>query len=133
MRGAGNIASVFMFASCVSLGVLFRRKAATHKRLMLMASIPVLAPALDRLARIPALNEFSARTLYWLAEPPEVAFALICFLLLLITMVVRDLATERRLHQGTIWGLVAIFVFALVETYAFTASGAWVAFVRMIA
>ncbi len=133
MRGAGNIASICMFASCVALGILFRRKSATHKRLMLMASIPALAPALDRVARIPAVNEFAAKALYWFpVEPPEVAFALFSFLFLLLTMLVRDLITERRPHPGTLWGLAAIFPFAIAETYVFTASGAWVAFVHWV-
>lgn len=129
MRGAGNILSLFMFASCVVLGIFFRRRTSTHKRLMLMASIPLLAPALDRVARIPALNEFFGRTLSWFIEPPEVAFALMGFLLLLITMIVHDLVTERRVHQGTVWGLTAIFPIAIATTYALVASGAWVAFV----
>jgi hypothetical protein len=133
MRGAGNIASVFMFASCVALGIWFRHKPAMHKRLMLMASMPVLAPAMDRIARIPEFNELAAKTLYWLpVQPPEVAFALFGLLLMLIMMVVRDLVTEKRLHPGTLWGLAAIFIFAIAETYAFTASGAWVAFVHWV-
>ena len=65
-------------------------------------------------------------------EPPEVAFALFSFLLLLITMIVRDLLTEKRVHPGTLWGLAAIFVFAIAETHLFTVSGAWVAFVHWV-
>ncbi|MFT5500887.1 MAG: hypothetical protein ACI88G_001020 [Woeseiaceae bacterium] len=133
MRGAGNILSVFMFASCVSLGIFFRHKPATHKRLMLMASMPILAPALDRIARIPALNELAVKNLYWLpVEPPEAAFALLCFLLLLTSMIVRDLVTERRVHPGTLWGLAALFPFAIAATFGFVASGAWVAFVHLV-
>ena len=52
-RAAGNLASLLMFSICFTLGVIYRRKSAVHKRLMLIASIPLLAPALDRLARIP--------------------------------------------------------------------------------
>lgn len=133
MRGAGNILSVFMFASCVVLGIFFRRRSSTHKRLMLMASMPVLSPALDRVARIPELNELVVKTMYWLpVEPPEAAFALFCFLLLLAIMVVRDLIIERRVHQGTLWGLTALFPVAIAATFAFTASGAWVAFVHWV-
>jgi hypothetical protein len=133
MRGAGNILSVFMFASCIAVGIFFRHKPTFHKRLMLMASMPVLAPALDRIARIPELNELAAKALYWFpVEPPEAAFALLWFLLLLMTIVVRDLVTERRLHPGTLWGLACIFVLAPAGTYVFTASGAWVAFVHWV-
>ena len=88
---------------------------------------------MDRIARIPEFNELAAKTLYWLpVQPPEAAFALFGLLLMLIMMVVRDLVTEKRLHPGTLWGLAAIFVFAIAETYAFTASGAWVAWVHWV-
>lgn len=133
MRAAGNIASLFMFFSCVVLGILFRRKSATHKRLMLIASMPALAPALDRIARIPSLNEFFGRVLYWFPDTPEVAFALTSFLLLLLTVVAYDLITIRRVHPGTLWGLFAIFVFSIAATFAVVGSGAWGAYVRTVA
>ena len=130
---AGNIASLLMFSTCVILGILFRRKSATHKRLMLLASIPILAPALDRVARIPLLNEFLGRILYWFPAPPEVAFAALSFLFLLLTVVANDLVSERRVQSGTLWGLFAILIVAPAATYVFTASGAWVTFVHWVA
>lgn len=132
-RAAGNIASLLMFSTCVTLGVLFRHKSATHKRLMLLASIPILAPALDRVARIPMLNEFWGRILYWFPAPPEVAFATLSFLFLLLTVVANDLVSERRVLSGTLWGLFAILIIAPAATYVFIASGAWTAFVHWIA
>lgn len=132
-RGAGNIASLLMFSTCVALGVLFRHKAATHKRLMLLASIPILAPALDRLARIPLLNEFWGRILYWFPAPPEVAFATLGFLFLLLTVVANDLVAAKKVQPGTLWGLFGILIIAPAATFVFTASGAWVAFVHWVA
>ena len=132
-RGAGNIASLLMFSTCVILGILFRRKSATHKRLMLLASIPILAPALDRVARIPLLNEFFGRILYWFPAPAEAAFGALSFLFLLLTVVANDLVSERRVQSGTLWGLLSILIIAPAATYVFIASGAWVAFVHWVA
>ena len=132
-RAAGNLASLLMFSTCVALGVFFRHKPVTHKRLMLLASIPILAPALDRLARVPLLNEFWGRLLYWFPAPPEVAFATLSFLFLLLTVVANDLVSLRRVHSGTLWGLFAILIIAPAATYVFTVSGAWVMFVHWVA
>jgi hypothetical protein len=132
-RAGGNLASLIMFASCVTLAVWCRHKPDTHKRLMLLASIPILAPALDRLARIPVLNEFFGEVLFWFPEAPEVAFATLGFLFFLLTVVVNDLITLRRIQQGTVLGMLAIFIISPAVTYAFLASGAWVTFVHWVA
>ena len=131
-RAAGNLASLFMFGYCVAFGVWKRRESQTHKRLMLMASIPILAPALDRIARIPVLNEFWGKVLFWFPAPPEVAFATVAFFSLLIMVAVYDLVTIRRIHKGTAIGLASIFVLTPASVYAFIASGAWAGFVRML-
>ena len=132
-RAAGNITSLLMFSGCVALGIFFRHKSATHKRLMLLASIPLLAPALDRLARIPSIIEFLEKILYWFPAPAEIAFASLSFLLLLLTVVVNDLVSERRIQSGTLLGLLAILIIAPATTYVIFASGAWVAFVHWVA
>ncbi len=129
-RAAGNLASLIMFSACVTLGVVFRKQPATHKRLMLMASIPVLAPALDRIARIPILNEFFGRFLYWFPAPTQIAFATVAFLTLLLVVVVNDLVSERRVLAGTLWGLSGIFIITPAITYAVISSGLWVRFVH---
>lgn len=129
---AGNIASLLMFLYCVAFGVFLRRNSGTHKRLMLLASIPILAPALDRFARIPLMNEFWGDLLYWFPAPAEVAFATIAFLLLLAIVVVNDVISERRLHKGTMIGMLSILVLAPATTYPIVASGAWVEFVRWL-
>ncbi len=132
IRAAGNIASLVMFSTCVALGIFFRHRSTTHKRLMLCASMPALGPALDRLARIPWLNEFFGEHLYWFPAAPEVAFALLSFLFLLFTVVVNDVVTERRVQSGTLWGLFAILIIAPATTFVIIASGAWVAFVHWV-
>jgi len=132
-RAAGNLASLLMFSSCVSFGVFFRKKSEMHKRLMVLASIPILAPALDRLARIPVMNEFWGKILYWFPAPPEVAFASLGFLFLLLMVAANDFVSLRRIHNGTVIGLLSILVVAPAVTYLLIASGVWVRIVHWIA
>jgi len=132
-RAAGNLASLFMFLFCVALGVYFRRQSGHHKRLMMMASIPALAPALDRFARISPLNELFGKLLYWFPAPTEVAFATVAFLALLVLVVIHDLVHERRVHPGTVWGLVAILIVSPAATAMIVATGGWVVFVNWVA
>jgi hypothetical protein len=132
-RAAGNLASLLMFSSCVSFGLFFRKEAKTHKRLMLLASIPVLAPALDRFARIPAMNEFWGKMLYWFPAPPEIAFATLSFLFLLLVVVANDFISQRRVHKGTLIGLLSIFIVAPAVIVLLISSGFWVRFVHWIA
>ena len=132
-RAAGNLASLFMFLFCVALGIFFRRQPGHHKRLMLMASIPLLAPALDRFARIPPLNDLFGKVLHWFPAPTEIAFATVAFLTLLVLVVIHDLVDGRRVHPGTIWGLIAILIFSPAATAMFVATGGWVAFVKWVA
>ncbi len=132
-RAAGNLASLLMFSSCVSFGLFFRKEPETHKRLMLLASIPILAPALDRLARIPMLNDSWGKILYWFPAPPEAAFATLSFLFLLLLVVANDFISRRRVHKGTVIGLLSIFGVAPAMTFLLVSSGLWVRIVRWIA
>jgi len=132
-RAAGNLASLLMFSWCVIFGIAFRRNRAMHKRLMLIASIPILAPALDRFARIPVMNEFWGKILHWIPAPPEVAFASLSFLSLLLMVIVNDIISERRIHRGTIVGLLSVLVLAPATTYLMISSGLWVRLVHWVA
>lgn len=131
-RSSGNLLSLFIFSFCAILGLRFRSKPAMHKRLMILASIPILAPATDRVIRIPVLNDFFGKILFWFPGPPEIAFATIFFLGMIIAVVVNDLISEKRVHAGTLWGLGIIFIVAPAATAALTLSGAWAAFVRLV-
>jgi hypothetical protein len=129
-RAAGNLASLFMFSFCVALGAYFRRRPGHHKRLMLMASIPVLAPALDRFARIPPFDDLLDNLLSWFPAPSQIAFATLAFFALLILVVIHDLVRERRVHPGTIWGLAAILIASPAVTAIIISTGSWVTFVK---
>lgn len=131
-RAEPNLYTLFAFSICVILGLKFRKKPTIHKRLMLYASMPLLAPALDRVARIPILNEFFGKIFFWFSGPAEIAFATLSFFALILSVVVFDLITIRRVHAGTLWGLGSIVIVALLATVAVNLTGAWAAFVRFV-
>jgi len=86
----GNLGQLLVFAMLVARGVILRRDASTHKRLMLLATAELMLPAL---ARLPSL--------------PLPAF-LALYLLVPLALVVWDLATLRLVHRATRLGLVCI-------------------------
>src|SRR5262245_45317186 len=49
----GNLSSAVTFAVLAWTGILLRRRAAAHKRLLVIATVSILGPALARLARLP--------------------------------------------------------------------------------
>lgn len=78
-----------VFAVLVTLGFLYRKRPKVHKRLMLLATINALIPALGRLPYIDAYFPLS----FYAAVA---AFLLAC--------VFHDWLTDRRVHSVTIWG-----------------------------
>jgi hypothetical protein len=116
---AANLWSLTSFLGCVALGIYFRHRPSAHKRLMLCASIAIVAPALDRFGRLFLSSLMSSDI------PLNLVFALIVQLALLLSVPVYDLATERRITRGTVWGLVTLFVFAPLATGGILRAGAW--------
>ncbi|HXD37188.1 MAG TPA: hypothetical protein VN624_11070 [Rhodanobacter sp.] len=97
----GNYLTLLMFALFVGLGVLLRKRAEAHKRLMLLASVAIVGPALGRFPLWPifAGGLDAARN-----------YAIGGLLLLLASLIVYDIATRRRPHPATWLGAIAIFV-----------------------
>lgn len=93
----GDYGILTLFAALVIIGIRFRGKPDVHKRLMLMASISLVAPALARWPGAEAAVPLSV------IGPQLVLFAAI---------IVHDIATRRRVHRATGWGTVA-YVFVL--------------------
>jgi len=81
--------AVGLFAVFVVAGVRARRDPQSHKRLMLLATIALLPPAI-------------ARWVLQLGLGPPVVLAIAT--LFLVPMVVWDWKTRRRLHPVTLWG-----------------------------
>jgi hypothetical protein len=88
-----NVASAAGFAVFVATAVLLRRRPEAHKRLMLLASISIIGPALARLSRWPPFGG------------EQGPFTTIVLLSLVASMVVFDLLTRKRPHAATIWGI----------------------------
>jgi hypothetical protein len=56
---AVGMTSLLLFGTFVALGIAFRRRAASHKRYMVLAMIGALTPAASRVATLLGLREFS--------------------------------------------------------------------------
>ena len=102
----GNIAAVATFGGFVAAAVWLRRHAQAHKRLMLLASISLIGPALPRIGR-------------WPIFPPEVNagfffIAVGASFLLVSAVAVYDFATRGRMHRATLVGGALLIAAKLV-------------------
>lgn len=98
----GDLGVLVAFAAFITRGVLKRNVAAAHKRLMLLGSISLMAPAFIRVAAMPPFDRFGG-----------VPFTLAALLLTTGALLAYDLVTLRRLHAETLWGVPAYFVLLL--------------------
>ena len=95
----GNFFTLVMFSAFVALAVKFRRKPDAHKRLMLLASMSIVGPALARFPRWPVFaGGLEAGRAY------AIAGLLIMFVLLLAY----DVVTRRTPHPASWVGMVLI-------------------------
>jgi hypothetical protein len=109
------------FVLLVAAAVHFRRQPATHKRLMLLASVVLIGPAFSTFrpvgrALVPLLPS---------AIRPSLAFILFS----VGAIVLYDLATRKRIEPATLWG-TAVIAAALVLTFAMVLGGSGIAFAR---
>jgi uncharacterized membrane protein YozB (DUF420 family) len=104
-----------LFGLLVGIAVARRRDPQTHKRLMLAASIAIIAAAV---ARWP----FD----FMKAGPP--AFLGITDLFL-VPLVIWDVATRRRLHPATLWAGLALLVSQPLRLWV-SGTAAWMAIAR---
>lgn len=91
----GDMVILILFATLIIASVRFRRKPEMHKRLMVAASISIVAPAIARWPGAQAMLPLSV---------------LLPQLSLFGAQVVHDLRLTRRVHPGTAWGVGAYFV-----------------------
>lgn len=80
---------ISVFAILVSVGISFRRRQETHKRLMLLASIAMLDAAI---ARLPGVFAFGPLAAFGIQD------------LFVITGIAYDFASRRRVHPAYLWG-----------------------------
>ena len=87
--------SILLFAGFFAAGFVFRRRPDYHKRLMLLATMAMLIPALARIARMIQPSVI----------PTGVWGALVVINLFLGALIAFDLVRTGRLHPATIWGI----------------------------
>ena len=88
----GNFGTLVLFAGYFATGIIYRRRPDVHKRVMLLAAISLISPAI---ARVPgALTMFPV-------------FILLPVLVMLVALIGYDLRYLRRVHPATAWAEVA--------------------------
>lgn len=106
------LVDLLVFSLLVGTAIAMRRKSATHKRLMLLATVGMLTPAVARLP-IDALKQAGL--------PAFFGVTIACVLL----VVAIDTVRHRRLHPAFGWG-AALIIAAVPGRIALAKSDAWV-------
>jgi hypothetical protein len=103
-----------VFATLVAAGIALRRDTQSHKRLLLLATVGLLPPAVARLPFPPDLpgGIVTIFLLCWLAVLPLVGF---------------DLRTRGRIHRATIWGGLLLLA-SIPARFLLAGSDAWLRF-----
>ncbi len=83
------LASVVVFATFFGLGLYYRRRPDAHKRLMLLATLALLPPALGRIRILSAVG-------------PQAFFGVT--VLFIVAVIAYDYWTWRRVHAVSLWG-----------------------------
>lgn len=106
------LVDLLVFSILVGAALALRRKSATHKRLMLLATVGMLTPAVARLP-IDALKQAGL--------PAFFGVTIACVLL----VVAIDTVRHRRLHPAFGWG-AALIIAGVPGRIALAQSDAWV-------
>jgi hypothetical protein len=115
-----DLGSLVIFTTFVGAALYWRRRSDVHRRLMLLASMAILGPAVARIVSLLA--------------PPLALGAAIQTLLLVglpLTIVLHDLLTTRRVHWVSIAGLTSLFA-VIFGAFAIANSGMGAAFVAAL-
>lgn len=106
---AGDLLALLVFAIFVAWALRARAEAAAHKRLMIFATIFILAPAVDRWD-FPFMTSILSTIAVLTAFPLLVALY--------------DLVSLRRIHRATGWGLL-VYVLNLAALFVLPALRPW--------
>ena len=109
----GDLGSLLVFTALVACGVSLRRRPEAHRRLMLLASISIVGPAVSRVP--------GAVTFPLLVVVVQIAF--------LLAVLLHDVVSTRRVHPATAWGAAWILGMSGLST-AVALSGYGQAFIR---
>jgi len=94
------------FCAFIGFGFLMRHQSESHKRLMLFASLSLMAPAFIRVSSFPPFNALGG-----------VLFVLVAFVLMTLSLVIYDLWATRRVHPATLIGVPFFFVVILGSAF----------------
>ena len=112
-----NLISIVVFAGLVGAAILLRSNRETHKRLILIASMLNILPAVARISRWPVLGGEDSGLIQGVLVG------------LLLSLLVHDIVTRRRPHQATLIGIGTV-VLGFVVLQIVLGSDAGLAFVR---
>jgi hypothetical protein len=123
-----NIGSLLIFAAFVTVAMLWRTRSATHKRLLFLASVGLIGPAMGRIARWPiwsssGLSSYTAFDRY---------FGIGGIALFMLMIVGYDLAKTRRINLATVIACALIVAVRIVASLM-ASSPAGLEFVRELA
>jgi hypothetical protein len=103
-----NLGTAVNFSLLLSFAIWNRHRPEFHKRLMLLSSIAIMAPAFARIARYPWFQISESQMVN------EGVYALGGLLSLLLALVVYDRIANQRLHPVTMWGAPIVVASPLV-------------------
>lgn len=108
------LGDLLSFAVLVALALWFRKRPMAHKRLMLLATCGALmnAPLAHLIDGVPAIRTTPA-------------VILLPMLLLLGASAVYDKVTLGKIHPVSLWGAIALFVYANLRAAVIGPSAAW--------
>jgi hypothetical protein len=111
----GDSGALVAFALCVGSAVYMRRRPAVHARLMLLASTFIVGPAFSTrpprgFSLLPGVSE---------TTPIGLWFMLAC----IGALVAYDVATLRRIHRATLYGIAVLFAAGTAVGAVFYFSG----------
>lgn len=110
------LGTLTMFGVLVGAGLYSRRWSETHKRLMLLATIALLAPALARMRFI---------------GPGGPPYAIGGTCLFVVTCMVYDRVAHGRVHPAFLWGGLVLMI-SLPVRFAIGRTDTWVSFARWL-
>ena len=105
---------MLLFPAFVAVAIARRRQAQTHKRLMLLATVNLLAAAI---ARWPGMSEFGPPAFFGLTD------------LFIVALASWDFRSQGRLHPATLWGGLLIIVSQPLRL-VLSGTPAWLAFAQ---
>ena len=106
----GNFSGMFIFGILYTFALLNRKKADVHKRLMIVASVAMLSPALVRILRIFDINDFVTLP-FWL--------------IYIVALPVYDYRKLKKIHTASLSATLFLIII-LFGGSAYAMSESWV-------